>query len=117
MPKLVFRRYFVAVPASYPFKPRECFSMWPGGEVKDSIEEPWRSKALYLSAFVTLMAARIKRNKTNLQAVARDMGVSRSTLDRLMLGQSWPSFDVLTSMSISVNYEEIWGDLTRSRGL
>ena len=60
-------------------------------------------------------AARIKRNKTNIQAVAREMGVSRSTLDRLMLGQSWPSFDLLTGMSRSVNYWEIWSDLSQAR--
>jgi hypothetical protein len=36
-------------------------------------------------------------------------------LDRLMLGQSWPSFDLLTSMSRSVNYWEIWSDLSQAR--
>ena len=104
------------MPASCPFQPRECFNAWPIGEVKGALGEPWRTKALDQAAFVRLMAARIKRNKTNIQAVAREMGVSRSTLDRLMLGQSWPSFDLLTSMSRSVNYWEIWSDLSQARG-
>jgi len=96
------------VPASYPYRPRDCFHVWPSGELKDDIPEPWRTKAADQAAFVDLMAKRIKRNKTNVQAVARDMGVSRSTIDRMMSGQSWPSFDLLTSMARSVNYWEVW---------
>ncbi len=55
-----------------------------------------------------LITKRIKRNKTNVEAVARDMGVSRSTIERMMSGQSRPSVDLLTSMVRSVNCRDTW---------
>lgn len=103
------------MPVKYPFKPRECLTLWPSGQVKPEVPEPWRTKARDQAAFVDLMAQRIKRNKTNVQAVSRDMRVSRSTLDRMMAGESWPSFDLLTSMARSVNYWAIWADIARLR--
>ena len=88
-----------AGPNTGQYAPRGCLTRWPGGSVRPEIPQPWADKAADHAAWVVLMQARLKRDRTNVVALARDMGVARSTLDLLMLGKSWPAFDVFTSMA------------------
>jgi lambda repressor-like predicted transcriptional regulator len=94
--------------------PRDCLTIWPTGTVKPDIPEPWAQKAADMAAWVVLMEARIKRNKTNIAALTREMGVARGSIDSLMRGQAWPGFDLFTSMARAMHYWDIWVDLGRN---
>lgn len=107
--------YVCGVPRKALYAPRDCLTRWPGGSVRPEIPQPWADKAADHAAWAALMQARLKRDRTNVAALARDMGVARSTLDLLMLRKSWPAFDVFTSMARAMHYWDIWADLARSR--
>lgn len=108
--ELLFRE-----PRKAPSSPRDCLTRWPGGPNKSEIPQPWADKAADHAAWVVLMQARLKRDRTNVAARDRDLGVARSSLDPLMLGKSWPAFDVFTSMARATHYWDIWADLARIR--
>jgi len=66
-----------------------------------------------MAAWVQLMDARLKRDRTNVAALARDMGVARGSVDSLLRGQTWAAFDLLTSMARAMHYWSIWEDFSR----
>lgn len=103
------------MPRRSPYAPRDCLTAWPVGTIKADIPEPWGTKAADQAAWVQLMEARIKRNKTNIAALAREMGVARGSIDSLMRGQTWPGFDLFTSMARAMHYWDIWADLGSNR--
>lgn len=95
------------------YAPRDCLTVWPTGTVKPGIPPKWAERAEGLAAWVVLMEARLRRDRTNVAALARDMDVSRASIDTLLRGQTWPRFDLLVSMARAMHYWDIWGDLSR----
>ena len=95
--------------------PRDCLTRWPGGQLKKGADPVWGPRAADLAVWMKLMLARIERNHTKLQSVARAMGVSRSTLDRALNGEVWPTFHLLNDLAEEMHYRGIWSEYGKAR--
>ena len=103
------------MPGPIPVTPRECLTRWPGGQLKTGADPVWGPRAADLARWMTLMHARIERNHTRLTSLARAIGVSRSTLDRTLNGEVWPTFHLLNDLAEEMHYRGIWSEYGKAR--
>lgn len=83
--------------------------------MKTNVDPVWGPRAADLARWMTLMHARIERNHARLTSVARAMGVSRSTLDRTLNGEVWPTFHLLNHLAEEMHYRGIWSEYGKAR--
>jgi transcriptional regulator with XRE-family HTH domain len=61
---------------------------------------------LPLAAAVRVLKARLDRTGQPLAGVARRIGVNRTTLSRMLYGESWPAWDLVTRMAAELEAPE-----------
>ena len=91
-------------------RPRDYVDPWPSGSAKRGRDPIAAQKADDLALMVGLLQARIERNNAVLQRVAFGAGMDRLTLNRILTGDTWPGFQMITALSRSLHYEDVWAD-------
>ena len=102
---------FVPVPKAPGVRPRDLVSPWPGGNLKRGADLLWGERALDQALIVQKIERRIERNGAKLEHIAAMTGISTSTLNRFLTGQSWPTFYVVTTLARRLYYPELWEEL------
>lgn len=81
--------------------PRALVTRWPDGGIRQgaALTAERHRQVLRLAAIVRDLTATIKARDVNLSALARRVGVNRSTVGRILNGEQWPSFTVLEGLA------------------
>jgi len=64
------------------------------------------ARVLPLAAAVRVLKGRLRQIGVPLTVVARRMGVNRTTLSRMLDGESWPAWDLVTRMAAVLEVPE-----------
>lgn len=83
--------------------PRDCLTRWPDGDRKNGISEADGERALLVGRLVRQVKDRTVT--TNTSALARQCGVDRYTINRIIDGLSWPKFHDLYKLATAVGVE------------
>lgn len=93
-------------------RPRDLVSPWPGGKLKRGADPIWGERALDQALIVRKVRERLERNGAKLEYVAARTAISKSTLNRFLTGESWPTLYVATSLARSLAFPELWNEVS-----
>jgi transcriptional regulator with XRE-family HTH domain len=86
---------------------------WPDGRLRAGHSE-MAARVLPLATAVAVPNRRMERLDVPISALAKRVGVNRATLSRTLAGETWPAWDLITSMAFELDAPEALTEARKS---